>query len=291
MTGTGREAAASLRAAVEDLAQAGERSRHRRRRRAAGSFTLAVLGIDGSGKSTLARALAREISTRTEVCLISDRLERFAGGAPDELQPLLTERVRLWLGRKAKRAKSLAAYKIPKLSEMFLRDRLLEDTQRWYAPGAVVLDGSPLLNLAAWAVLYREENLSRAFAARALGVLSGREHPRRGDPLLQGFPEMRLLHDLGLTRLRVPDAVIWIDLEPATAVARIDARGERKQVHETEDKLARLRAAYAMVGQVIEHDWKLPYVRLKGEQPPEELVRRGLAFAAEAWPEENRHDG
>jgi hypothetical protein len=146
----------------------------------------------------------------------------------------------------------------------------------------VVLDGSPLLNLAAWAVLYREGNLTEEFAARALGVLSGRERPSRGDPLLEGFPEMRILHGLGLTRLRVPDAVIWLDLDPKIAMDRITSRGEHRQVHETEEKLARLRGAYAMVGRVIERMWAVPYLRLDGEAAPEDLVRRAVALTAEA---------
>jgi len=43
-------------------------------------FSLAVLGIDGSGKSTLTGELARSLSEKARVCLVTDDLELYEGG-------------------------------------------------------------------------------------------------------------------------------------------------------------------------------------------------------------------
>ena len=61
----------------------------------------------------------------------------------------------------AKNAKSLKQYKIPKLTELLLRNVLLNEVKRWYHPDYVVMDGSPLLNLTSWAILYKKSYLMK----------------------------------------------------------------------------------------------------------------------------------
>ncbi len=279
--GDALDVARSLREAIGDLERSESARRQRRRGQRSAALTVAALGIDGSGKSTLSRGLARSLSEEAPACLVGDALELYAQGSPRDMQPLLADKVRRWLGRQAKRAGSLAGYKVPKLSEMLLRDRLLGESERWYGPRWLVLDGSPLLNLTAWAVLYREECFDRGFCAQAMGVLSGRRELGRGDPILDHFPELRLLERLKLTRLRVPDAVLFLDVDPAVAVSRIDARGQPKQVHETEEKLGKLREAYLMVCEVAESEWGLPVRRLDGQQTIEAVAATALDFAKE----------
>lgn len=275
--GTAHDATAALRAAIEDLSRSATAHRHRRPEARRPSRVVAVLGIDGSGKSTLARALAVALSRSEPAGLVSDTLALYAGGEPRPLQPLLAEKLRVWLGRQAKQAGSLARYKIPKLGEMLLRDRLLDESERWYGPAHLVVDGAPLLNLAAWAVLYRPECLDPELCGRVLELLAGRAPLRRDEPLRRLFPEARTLERLGLNRLRAPDAVICLDVAPATALARIAARGERRQVHENAAQLGRLREAYLLVCRAFAQRWERPVAVLDGEGAPDALLREALA--------------
>ena len=169
-----------------------------------------MLGIDGSGKSTLSRRLSSDLSLDARTCLIGDSLELFADGDPRSAQPLLKEKLRRWVSAQAKDAKSLARYKIPKLTELLLRDALLGEAKRWYGPDLIFMDGSPILNMTAWSILYRPELMSTDFCARAMAILAGTGSAK--DPLYREFPELRVMKRLGLTRLALPDAVIFLDV-------------------------------------------------------------------------------
>jgi hypothetical protein len=195
------------------------------------------------------------------------------------MQPLLIERIREWIGGQAKQAKSLTRYKIPKLTELLLRDRLLDATKRWYRPDVIVMDGCPVLNLAAWTVLYREEYFNEDFCVKAMAIMSGEEEKGARDGLLHSrFPELSHLKRLRLNRLKIPDAAIFLDVEPGVAMSRIETRGERKQVHETEEKLGKLRSAYLMVCEVVERQWRIPVYRLEGGQDIDAAVAEASRF-------------
>lgn len=279
MRGERHEIATTLREAIADIERTVSATRHRRAVRKPACRSVAVLGIDGSGKSTLSRRIAERASVQGTVGWIGDTLELFEDGHPQDLQPLRVERVREWVGRQAKQAKSLARYKIPKLTELLLRDRILGDTRRWYGPDFTVMDGSPLLNMTAWAALYREEYFDEEFCAGAVGILSSRgERRRAGDPLLRRFPELRFLLRLGVNRLQVPDAVVFLDVAPAVALERITARGEARQVHETEEKLSKLSEAYRMVCRVIQARYGVATLVLEGVRPLDEVTEDATAF-------------
>ncbi|MFH1568346.1 MAG: 1-acyl-sn-glycerol-3-phosphate acyltransferase [Gemmatimonadota bacterium] len=259
MHGSRRDIAAALEAMVRQLADSEMGRRHRRVERSRQVPAIAVVGIDGSGKSTLARNLARRLSAGGRVGLVTDDVEFFAGGHPEAVQPLISEKLREVIGRRAKRAGSLQSYKVPKLAELLLRDHVAGEVRRWYAPDAIVLDGSPLLNIAAWGRLYREEAFTAAICASALAILSGQEGSLApGDPVHGIFPELAAWRRLHLPALARPDVVLFLDVDPAVAMGRIRARGEAQQVHETEAKLGQLREGYRTACRVVEEDWRLP---------------------------------
>ncbi|MCP4571150.1 MAG: hypothetical protein GY838_02235 [bacterium] len=265
-----KDNAEALRESIKALERSEVASRHQRRPERHRPFVVAVLGIDGSGKSTLSRRLCLDLSRKDSTCLIGDSLELFAGGEPKTAQPLLKEKLRRWISAQAKDAKSLTRYKIPKLTELLLRDALLGEAKRWYGPDLVFMDGSPILNMTAWSILYRPDLMSEEFCAKAVALLAGTG--MANDPLFKEFPELKVMKRLGLARLSLPDAVIFLDVPPEVSMARIEARGEKMQVHESEEKLGRLREAYLLVTKATGEGIGLPTFVLDGDRDLDSII-------------------
>ena len=270
----------ALRESIRALERSEIASRHKRRPERHRPFVVAVLGIDGSGKSTLSRRLSLDLSREAGTCLIGDSLELFAGGEARAAQPLLKEKLRRWVSAQAKDAKSLARYKIPKLSELLLRDALLGEAKRWYGPDLIFMDGCPILNMTAWSILYRPDLMSTEFCARAVSLLAGTGNAN--DPLFKEFPELKVMQRLGLARLTLPDAVIFLDVPPHVSMARIRMRGEKMQVHETEEKLGRLREAYLLVTRATGESLDLPTFVLAGDRDLDAIIRDARGAVADA---------
>ena len=291
-TGSPRDTTRHLENTLIELSRSGAARRNpRKRRRLTPAPTLAVLGIDGSGKSTVSRLLAQRLSIQGSACLVSDRLDFYEQGEPKPLQPLVLEEARRMLGRHAKGAKSLASYKIPKLAELVLRDRLLCDVNRWYAPRLVIQDGSPLLNMAAWVALYGRENLDDETLAKAIAVLAGEKVGlSRDDAVFRQIPELAVLSRLGLTHLQLPTLLVLLDLPANVAQARITIRGGPRQPHETEEKLGRLREAYQRVVRITALKWNIPAMAVEGDRPLEEALAKVLNFAEGKFEQEQSHD-
>jgi 1-acyl-sn-glycerol-3-phosphate acyltransferase/thymidylate kinase len=273
-----QEIAASLESMVRELSESETGNRHRRIPRARRCPTVAVLGIDGSGKSTLSRRLARALSIRGRVSRISDRLEFYEDGVCTTVRSLPSEAVRQALGSYAKTAKSLRHYKIPKLAELLLRDHLLSEMRRWHAPEIAVLDGSPLINLTAWARLYKKELTDPAVITAVIRVLTGRDDGSGENDERLRLPELQAMQRLRIARLAMPDVVLMLDVDPAVSMERIRARGERIQAHESEEKLARLREGYLAVCKVVRTEFGVPVSVLDGGHDPDALVSEALDF-------------
>jgi len=289
-TSTHRETTQLLQDALTELARSESARRHRRDGRGTRLTCIAFLGIDGSGKSTTSRMVAGRLSESAKVCRISDELEFLDEGQVRDIQPLLVERIRRKISGYAKTAKSLKLYKIPKLTELLLRDHLLSEVRRWYRPEYVAMDGSPLLNLLAWTVLYKKEGLDSQSCSKAISVLSGRgEVVSRNDSLFTSYPELKQLKRLGIGKLNLPDMVIFIDISSKEACRRITTRGETRQVHESEEKLSRLREGYRIVCDVVRNDWGVPVLIVDGTRSREDILQDCLAFLGRHTPGEDEN--
>jgi 1-acyl-sn-glycerol-3-phosphate acyltransferase len=279
--GSARETTRILQGMVEELARVEQPGRHERIRGRLEVPTLAVLGIDGSGKSTLSRILAQRLSEGRRVCLVTDDVAFFEDGVRQEIYTLVTERLREAIGRRAKTAGSLKSYKVPKLAELFLRDQMVGHLRRWYRPDLIVMDGCPLLNVTAWARLYREEPPDDAVLSSAMGILSGSEEGGPTSPAYAAFPDLAKMKKLPLPNLKRPDAVLFLDVDPSVSVERISKRGESRQVHETGEKLGRLREGYRAVCRILEANWDTPARILDGHGDLDEVTGAALTALVE----------
>jgi len=286
--GSYREITHSLEDTIKVIAGKEFAGRHKRKtKRTKPVITIAVLGIDGSGKSTLSKNISKSLSSTACSALVSDTLEFFENGRTRHTQPFVTENIRHMVSDYAKNAKSLKQYKVPKLTELLLRDILLNEIKRWYSPDFIILDGSPVLNLTSWAILYKENYFTDDVCHKAIRILcSLDESIAKDDPIYKDFPELSALKKIKLNNMNLPDIVLFLDVNPQIAVDRIDKRGQAKQVHETTDKLEKLRKAYLTTCNVIRDKMKVPVYILKGDRSIEETLSEATDFIQKILKEE-----
>ena len=241
--------------------------------------SVVFLGIDGSGKSTLSKNVSILLSANLNVALISDKLEYYEAKHLIHKKRFFIEKIRNVIGSYAKKAKSLKLYKIPKLIELLIRDRIIIKIKKRHYPDFIVLDGSPLLNLTAWSILYKEEFFNETMCLKVINILTSlNKDIRRDDQIFKIFPELSVLKRLGLAHLNMPDIVIFLDVEPEIALSRIETRERKKQVHETIEKLAKLRTAYSIMCKAIKNNMNITTYILPGNDTIRNITNKTITL-------------
>jgi len=212
-----------------------------------------IVGMDGCGKSSTFRGALHTLADRIRVVGIGDQV---LSGGPDEplrerLDIPLSRSARI-IGRFAKSLRWQRLYKNLKFVELTERTRIRDYVTTHDPPDAILTDGQPLVNTAAWSVahFYKEDLLGDDEELyQALQYLAGEERiPLRELPrYLHRAWQLALVNLLRLTRFRYPDLIFLLDLDPGVAMARIRARGKALQVHETEAFLGELGRGYGRV--------------------------------------------
>lgn len=222
------------------------------------TIVAAIVGIDGSGKSSAFRGASRLLAEHTEIVAIGDE---HLSGSPDAPMHARTDlrcqRVAAAIARRAKRTQRAWAYRQLKTLDLIARSRMREQVVRDEEPDVLLTDGDPLVNAMAWSVgrLYRDE--LRADDGRvldALRYLSGQARIPRHELryYLRHAPALALVDRLRLARFAMPDVVVLLQLDGATAMARIRGRGRSLQAHETIAALDALASGYERICALIE---------------------------------------
>ncbi len=231
-----------------------------------------IVGMDGCGKSSTFRGALNTLADRIRVVGIGDQV--LSGGPDEPLKERLDiplSRSAQIIGRFAKGLRWQRLYKNLKFVELTQRTRIRDYVTAHDPPDAILTDGQPLVNCAAWSVahFYKEDLLGDDEELfQALRYLAGEETiPLRELPryLRRAWP-LALLNLLRLGRFKPPDLIFLLDLDPAVAVARIRARGKPLQVHETEALLGELGRGYARVCDLFQERRGIPVTRIRVDQ-------------------------
>ena len=236
---------------------------------------VAVVGIDGSGKSSVQRRVVEALSSSRPVAGIGDALLLGKQGRLEDIGWIPGACLKQLLHRLAKASRVPLGYKLAKLAELAMRRHLQDVITLKFRPHAVVYDGHPLVNVAAWGTLAYPDLFDERRCGEAMEVMTG-----RGDAglfYLRRMPEVLALRLFA--RFDLPDAMVLLKLDPGTAMKRIESRGEEKQMHETAEKLGRLQKAYEAVGRILRERYGVKVLELdvEGKTLPE-AAREAAAF-------------
>jgi len=230
------------------------------------SLHVCILGIDGSGKSTVVNGLPDMLAGRAGVRVasigdshrVSDPEQTILspgfrpGGVP------LTARVANGFKRVAKRyTNNLRLYPFFKALQLMFQDATAKKLDVLYQPDVVVSDGNLILSVLGRSVNYlrpaRTESepwdVDLTSVRDALSGLDNNVTTRNWIGLLTRFK--RILKRCGFDILWLPDVVVFLDVDPMTAMNRIHDRGAQVDPHENPTDLTRAREMYTKILQAL----------------------------------------
>jgi diacylglycerol kinase family enzyme/thymidylate kinase len=228
----------------------------------------AVVGIDGSGKSSAFRGALGHLAGTTDVVGIGDVYLAGAPGVPvHHRADLPFQRAALFVARRAKRTRQPFVYRQLKTVDLIARSHMREYVVAREQPDVVLTDGDPLLNTLAWSAarLYRGElSDDEGRILDAMAYLSGQARiPRSELPYYLGHAwQLVALTRLTPIRFRLPDVVVLLQIDGASAMQRIRVRGRSLQAHESAEALDALAAGYERVCTLAAATYGVPLVRI-----------------------------
>lgn len=219
------------------------------------SFYISIVGIDGSGKTMVTLALANLIAADLELTTVAigediwgktSEEDLFRPGFLPDGKPLVARLDRLL--RKGARAATYHRKLYPhlKVAQLAMQEQTAKQLDTNYHPDVILGDSNLLLTSGAWAINYinsRSNPVSASSVDPLTYIETLYDYIVTGDPLppeiaqpISGLKLMRWLYrldqrlNLGFTNL--PDALIYLDISPEKALARVMARDTRPDGHE-----------------------------------------------------------
>jgi thymidylate kinase len=232
------------------------------------SLQVCILGIDGSGKSTIVASLPGVLAAENALVVGSigesvrvaaaDEDHAASGFYPDGL-PLST-RLSLQLKKVAKAmVDHPKLYAVAKLAQMLAQDCAAQTLAQRYQTEVFVSDGNALLSTFGRAGNYLRSASAAEYSARSVPeaedllavfsyILDDQTVPAENSLKLPSLRKGKLIYSLNnLLRLRsvwLPDVVIFLDISPQLALARIGSRGKKIDRHENLADLTQAREMY-----------------------------------------------
>ncbi|GAC1472954.1 MAG: hypothetical protein PVSMB3_06990 [Candidatus Dormibacteraceae bacterium] len=238
------------------------------------TLQVAVLGIDGSGKSTLAQALPMVMAAEmnltagaagNEFWVFAPEQDHMAPGFYPKGLPIAARlsHACMWLAKRF--VNQPGVYPYFKLAHMMFQDDAAVSIGHRHRCEVMVSDCNLIMSAIGRAGNYKRGASRNGSEARSNGddlaavfalLLKGKPLP----PETVGrLPSMtapgliaRLARLLGFDGVWIPDIVIFLDVAPSIALARIRGRGRTPDRHENEADMARAREGYLAALKALE---------------------------------------
>jgi 1-acyl-sn-glycerol-3-phosphate acyltransferase len=216
---------------------------------------VAVCGVDAQSRADAFRQLTSALGRTHRTLGIGDPVIEAEPGREREVTgPIPETRIRRWIGTLARVFRTGERYKGDRFAELVDRAQVEEVLGKRPAARFVVTDGSPLVDLLAWADadFYRGV-LDDAGIHHLLQFLSGeRQIPfSKWWNYIRKAPEVWLLNTFELAQPPVPHVLVLVDLAVPRALERMRQRGEAQAKYENEAFLGRLVDGYRSVARVL----------------------------------------
>ncbi len=216
---------------------------------------IAVCGLDRESRADVFRRLTAHLGETHRALGISDYvIEAEAGDVREITGPIPEARFRRWVGALARIVRTRDRQTGQRFAELVDRAQVEEVLGQRPAARFVVTDGSPLVDLLAWADadLYRGV-FDDAGIHHLSQFLSGeRQIPfSRWWKFVRKAPEVWLLNTFELAQPPVPDVLVFVDVPVTRLLERLRQRGDVLRAHENESFLERLVEGYRHVGRVL----------------------------------------
>ncbi len=215
---------------------------------------VACCGIDRKANHALFHALTDRLGSAGRTIGISSRILESEGTGVRESEGVPLARSRLIPRALAGLFRTGGVYRGNKFAEMVERARVDEALHDGRTALFVVGDGSPLVDLLAWA---EADFYSGAFDEKGLQQLILYVSGARRVPLSQWMrfirkaPEVWLLNVFDLAQPPAPDLLVLTTRDPASAMERIRSEGRALEPWENESFLGRLQDGYKQVAGVL----------------------------------------
>lgn len=244
----------------------------------------AIVGIDGCGKTSTFRDAVALLAHSVRTAGVGDVvLDGRPSQPPVERSDIPLSRTARAVGAAAKGIRRPGLYKDLKLLEFTERTHICNHLLAQDRPPALLTDGHPLVNVAAWAIARysRGELADDERLVDVMHYLAGdRKIPFRELPYyLRRAWQLAVLNRLHLARFGFPDIVVLLRIAPMTAMERIRVRGRPLQVHENVTFLETLAAAYERVCDLLEERCGVRVIRLRVDEATHEDTVRAVADA------------
>lgn len=232
------------------------------------SLYVSIIGIDGSGKSTVTPALADLVAAELGVtavavgddfrCKTPEEDLFLPGFAPDG--EILDARLDRLFRKGAKAATDYRRLYPPlKLAQLAMQERTARQIDTNYRPDVIFCDGNLLLSSAGRAINYMDSKAEPAtFNSMGAPIEALYDYVMEGKPLspkmVRPIPCLKLMRwlrwfdeRLNLGLMTLPDALVFLDIAPETALARLTARGKKLDRHENIHDLTQAQTMYRRV--------------------------------------------
>jgi len=227
---------------------------------------VAIIGIDGSGKSTVTPALASLAAAELGVtaaavgedvwCKTPIEDLCMPGFAPDgQMLSVRLGRLFRWMSKSFTAHRRL--YPPVKLLHLAAQAWIVQQVAGRYRPDAIFCEGNLLLSAAARAINYVDAqptapaSLFPHLNLLYTYVMEGKRLPAYMSRAIPGLKMMRWLRTLDTRRMpglmTPPHAVVYLDIAPEAALARLMASGRKLDPHENMRDLTQARWMYRHV--------------------------------------------